>query len=85
MPMSRSKPGAPAVATALHHELVGLHKYGHGALLGEVMWTSSRVSSYLSALCTTLMSLLQLSAVWATLSDDALDFVLVPFNDPGVR
>ncbi|KAI0746905.1 PLP-dependent transferase [Daedaleopsis nitida] len=40
-----SKPGAPAAAIYLHHHVVGLHKEGHGALLGEVVWTSSRLSA----------------------------------------
>ena len=39
-----SKPGAPAAAVYLHHSVVGLHRRGHGALLGEAIWTSSRVS-----------------------------------------
>lgn len=30
-----SKPGAPAAAAYLHHAVVGLHKEGHGMLLGE--------------------------------------------------
>ncbi|KAI0031006.1 pyridoxal phosphate-dependent transferase [Vararia minispora EC-137] len=40
-----SKPGAPAVSTFLHNSVVGLDKKGHGALLGEVVWTSSRLSA----------------------------------------
>ena len=40
-----SKPGAPAAAVYLHHSVVGLHRRGHGALLGEAIWTSSRVST----------------------------------------
>ena len=39
-----SKPGAPAVAAYLHHQVIGLHEEGHGALLGEVTWSCSRVS-----------------------------------------
>lgn len=38
-----SKPGAPAAAAYLHHAVVGLHKEGHGMLLGEVSFTCSRV------------------------------------------
>lgn len=40
-----SKSGAPAAATFLHHNVVGLHKEGHGALLGEVSFACRRVSS----------------------------------------
>ena len=39
-----SKPGAPAVACYLHHSVLGLHKEGHGALLGEASFTCRRVS-----------------------------------------
>lgn len=39
-----SKPGAPAAAVYLHHAVVGLHKEGHGGLLGEVSFTCRRVS-----------------------------------------
>ncbi|KZV86954.1 PLP-dependent transferase [Exidia glandulosa HHB12029] len=45
-----SKPGAAAAAVFLHHQMVGLHKRGHGALLGEVMWTSSRMSAHWATL-----------------------------------
>jgi hypothetical protein len=45
-----SKPGAPAIATYLHNSVVGLHKEGHGALLGEVVWTSSRVKHLIPCL-----------------------------------
>ena len=45
---SHSKPGASAVAAWLHFLVVGLHSRGQGALLGEVIWTSSRVSISLS-------------------------------------
>lgn len=39
-----SKPGAAASAVFLHHAVVGLHKEGHGMLLGEVSFTCRRVS-----------------------------------------
>ncbi|KAJ7784620.1 PLP-dependent transferase [Mycena metata] len=45
-----SKPGAPAVATYLHHHVVGLHKEGHGALLGEVSWSCRRISAHWAAM-----------------------------------
>lgn len=41
--MITSKPGAPAAAVFLHHEVIGLDEKGHGMLLGEVCFTSSRV------------------------------------------
>ncbi|KAJ7622127.1 PLP-dependent transferase, partial [Roridomyces roridus] len=41
-----SKPGAPAVACFLHHMVLGLHAEGHGALLGEVCWTSRRFAAH---------------------------------------
>ena len=40
-----SKPGAAAMATWLSNEIVGLHPGGYGALLSEVTFTCSRVSS----------------------------------------
>ncbi|GJE96935.1 PLP-dependent transferase [Phanerochaete sordida] len=45
-----SKPGAAAVATYLHHEVVGLHKEGHGALLGEVSWSCRRIAAHWAAM-----------------------------------
>ncbi|TBU57540.1 PLP-dependent transferase [Dichomitus squalens] len=47
-----SKPGAPAVATALHHKVVGLHDRGHGALLGEASWSCRRISAHWGAMST---------------------------------
>lgn len=38
-----SKPGAAAAAVYLHHVVVGLHKGGHGSLLGEVCFSCARV------------------------------------------
>ncbi|KAL1690592.1 pyridoxal phosphate-dependent transferase [Schizophyllum commune] len=45
-----SKPGAAAVATYLHNNIVGLHKHGHGALLGEVAFTCRRFSAHWAAM-----------------------------------
>ncbi|KAI0323980.1 PLP-dependent transferase [Cubamyces sp. BRFM 1775] len=45
-----SKPGAPAVACYLHHSVLGLHKEGHGALLGEASFTCRRFAAYWSAM-----------------------------------
>ncbi|KAI4522848.1 PLP-dependent transferase [Schizophyllum commune Loenen D] len=39
-----SKPGAAAIACYLHNTVVGLHKLGHGALLGEISFTCRRGS-----------------------------------------
>ncbi|OCH96572.1 PLP-dependent transferase [Obba rivulosa] len=47
-----SKPGAPAVGTYLHHRVVGLHKEGHGGLLGEVSFTCRRISAHWAAMST---------------------------------
>ncbi|KAL1733770.1 hypothetical protein EV714DRAFT_245990 [Schizophyllum commune] len=45
-----SKPGAAAVATYLHNNIVGLHKHGQGALLGEVAFTCRRFSAHWAAM-----------------------------------
>ncbi|KAJ7325911.1 PLP-dependent transferase [Mycena albidolilacea] len=45
-----SKPGAPAAAAYLHHQVIGLHKQGHGGLLGEVGWACRRLSSHWATL-----------------------------------
>jgi len=45
-----SKPGAPAVACFLHNSIVGLHKEGHGGLLGEVAFTCRRFSAHWAAM-----------------------------------
>ncbi|EJD55402.1 PLP-dependent transferase [Auricularia subglabra TFB-10046 SS5] len=45
-----SKPGAPAIACYLHHTVVGLHKQGHGGLLGEVAFTCRRLSAHWAAM-----------------------------------
>ncbi|KAL1708932.1 pyridoxal phosphate-dependent transferase [Schizophyllum commune] len=45
-----SKPGAPAIATHLHHKVVGLHKKGHGGLLGEVAFACRRISAHWAAM-----------------------------------
>ncbi|KAI0653091.1 pyridoxal phosphate-dependent transferase [Cubamyces menziesii] len=47
-----SKPGAAAVACFLHHCVLGLHKEGHGALLGEVSFTCRRIAAHWSAMST---------------------------------
>ncbi|KAI0766186.1 PLP-dependent transferase [Trametes elegans] len=47
-----SKPGAPAVATYMHHYIVGLHDQGHGALLGEASWSCRRISAHWGAMST---------------------------------
>jgi hypothetical protein len=39
-----SKPGAPPVAVWLGHEVIGLHKGGFGFLLGQSVFTSTKVS-----------------------------------------
>jgi hypothetical protein len=40
----RSKPGAAPVAAWLGHEVIGLHKGGFGFLLGQSVFTSTKVS-----------------------------------------
>ncbi|EIN06879.1 PLP-dependent transferase [Punctularia strigosozonata HHB-11173 SS5] len=45
-----SKPGAPAASCYIHHQVVGLHKEGHGALLGEVSFTCRRFSAHWAAM-----------------------------------
>ncbi|KAI0266860.1 PLP-dependent transferase [Gloeopeniophorella convolvens] len=45
-----SKPGAPSVACYLHHQVIGLHKEGHGALLGQVSFTCRRISAEWAAM-----------------------------------
>lgn len=39
-----SKPGASAVATWLTHETLGLDAHGYGRLLGEAVFTCTKVS-----------------------------------------
>lgn len=39
-----SKPGASAVATWLTHETLGLNRDGYGRLLGEAVFTCTKVS-----------------------------------------
>lgn len=46
-----SKPGAAPVAAWLSHEVIGLHKSGYGALLGESLFTGVKVSERLPRLC----------------------------------
>lgn len=41
-----SKPGASAVATWLTHKTLGLNKSGYGRLLGEAVFTCTKVSQY---------------------------------------
>lgn len=41
-----SKPGASAVATWLTHKTLGLHQDGYGRLLGEAVFTCTKVSKY---------------------------------------
>ncbi|PPR01984.1 hypothetical protein CVT24_011111 [Panaeolus cyanescens] len=45
-----SKPGAAAAAVYLHHSVVGLHKLGHGSLLGEVRFSCARISAHWATL-----------------------------------
>ncbi|KAL1744050.1 hypothetical protein HDZ31DRAFT_82975 [Schizophyllum fasciatum] len=45
-----SKPGAAAIACYLHNTVVGLHKLGHGALLGEVSFACRRFSAHWAAM-----------------------------------
>ncbi|GBE87629.1 PLP-dependent transferase [Sparassis crispa] len=45
-----SKPGAAAAAVYLHNTVVGLHKEGHGGLLGEVSFTCRRLSAHWAAM-----------------------------------
>jgi len=45
-----SKPAAAAVATYLHHTVVGLHKEGHGQLLGEVVFGAKLLYCMLNSL-----------------------------------
>ena len=39
-----SKPGAAPLAAWLGHEVIGLHKAGFGFLLGQSVFTSTKVS-----------------------------------------
>ncbi|KAG2005933.1 group II decarboxylase [Coprinopsis cinerea AmutBmut pab1-1] len=47
-----SKPGAAAAAVFMHHNVVGLHKRGHGGLLGEVSFTCARLAAHWATLST---------------------------------
>ncbi|KAI3612291.1 pyridoxal-dependent decarboxylase domain protein [Moniliophthora roreri] len=47
-----SKPGAPASAVWMNHEVVGLHQNGLGTLLGEVSFTCRRFASHWVAMST---------------------------------
>lgn len=40
-----SKPGAAPVAVWVSHEVIGLHKKGYGALLGEAVFSCVKVSA----------------------------------------
>lgn len=44
-----SKPGASAVATLLSHESLGLHGKGYGRLLGEAIFSCTKVRSDLAS------------------------------------
>jgi hypothetical protein len=39
-----SKPGAAAVSAFLSHDVIGLHSEGYGLLLGEALFSCTRVS-----------------------------------------
>jgi glutamate/tyrosine decarboxylase-like PLP-dependent enzyme len=39
-----SKPGASAVGAWLSHRMIGLHKHGYGSLLGESLFSCTKVS-----------------------------------------
>lgn len=74
-----SKPGAAPVGAWLSHEVIGLHKAGYGALLGESLFTGVKVSCLLTG------SMFQLTnhsskfyCEWATMTDENL--VVIPFN-----
>ncbi|KAI0264692.1 PLP-dependent transferase [Gloeopeniophorella convolvens] len=45
-----SKPGTSSMATHLHHKVIGLHKEGHGALLGQAALTCRRISAHWAAM-----------------------------------
>ncbi|KAF9477346.1 PLP-dependent transferase [Pholiota conissans] len=45
-----SKPGASAASVYLHHTVVGLHREGHGSLLGEVCFGCARISAHWAAM-----------------------------------
>ncbi|TFK20430.1 PLP-dependent transferase [Coprinopsis marcescibilis] len=47
-----SKPGAAAASVFMHHSVVGLHKRGHGGLLGEVSFTCARIAAHWATLST---------------------------------
>lgn len=42
--LRHSKPGAAPIAAWLGHEVIGLHKGGFGFLLGQSVFTSTKVS-----------------------------------------
>lgn len=56
-----SKPGASAVATWLTHQSLGLDQEGYGRLLGEAIFSCTKV-------CSTLTSLLLDILLWANIS-----------------
>lgn len=44
-----SKPGAAPAGAFLSHEVIGLHRGGYGLLLGEAMFTCTKVRNLLKA------------------------------------
>jgi hypothetical protein len=59
-----SKPGAAPLAAWLGHEVIGLHKGGYGFLLGQSVFTSTRVSYVSLAPVSTRLTSVLLQAVW---------------------
>ena len=41
-----SKPGAAGVGAYLSHDIIGLHNQGYGRLLGQALFTCTRVSLF---------------------------------------
>ncbi len=59
-----SKPGAAPLAAWLGHEVIGLHKGGYGFLLGQSVFTSTRVSHVSLAPVSTRLTSILSQDVW---------------------
>lgn len=78
-----SKPGAAPVATWLGHEVIGLHKGGYGFLLGQSVFTSTKVSCVFMLVSSRSQEAFccKLYGHWATMSLDHRDLLVVPFRE----
>ena len=75
-----SEPGAAPVAAWLGHEVIGLHKGGYGFLLGQSVFTSTKVSNVPTYIVVVLNGYFKMYGHWATMSLDHRNLLVVPFR-----